>query len=253
MRDLDEIIKFCRRLLVISGKIISSHYRKDLKVEDKHDHSPVTIADKNAEKSMRHLIRKRYPEDGILGEEFGHFQAEADYQWVLDPIDGTKTYICGVPLFGTLIALLYKSKPIVGVMHLPILKEQLIGTPSQTFLNNKKVEMRECPKMSDAVLLTTDHLQISQFQDGKKFEQLIKKVKLYRTWGDCFGYYLLASGFADIMVDPVMKLWDSAAIIPIIQGAGGIVSDYQGNDLVKGNSLIAAHPSLHEQIVSLLN
>jgi histidinol phosphatase-like enzyme (inositol monophosphatase family) len=253
MRDPDEVIKFIKKLLTVSGKIITSHYRKKLRVEDKSDHTPVTIADKNAEAALRRLIRKQYPKDGILGEEFGHFQSEADYQWVLDPVDGTKTFISGVPLFGTLIALLYKGKPLVGVMHLPILKEQLIGTPRQTLLNNKKVKMRKCTELSEAILLATDHLQIAQFHDGKKFEQLVKRVKFYRTWGDCFGYYLLASGFADIMVDALMNPWDSLAIIPIIQGAGGIVSDYQGNDPVRGNSMIAAHPSMHEQIISLLN
>lgn len=253
MRDLDEVIQFAKILAHVSGKQILRYYRKNFQVETKADHSPVTIADRQAEEEMRQLIMKHYPSDGIIGEEYGNHQPEANYQWVLDPIDGTKSFIGGVPLFGTLIALLYKRKPLLGVMHLPVLKELIIGTPKQTLLNNKIVQMRDCSQLSDAVLLATDHIHITQFQDGSKFEQLIKKVKFYRTWGDCFGYYLLASGFADIMVDPVMSPWDSLAIIPIIEGAGGKISDYQGNDPVNGNSLIAACPTLHQQVLSILN
>jgi len=253
MRDISEVIKLSKMLLSISSKVIINHYRQELKVENKSDLSPVTIADKKAEEEMRSVIMKHYPEDGILGEEFGGYQQDADYLWILDPIDGTKTFISGVPLFGTLIALLFKQKPIVGVMNLPILNEILIGDSHLTLLNDRKVYMRECQNLSKATLLTTDPIQIEQFQDGTKFNQLIKKVNLYRTWGDCFGYYLLASGFADIMIDPVMHPWDSMAIIPIIHGAGGIVSDYQGDDPVIGNSLVAASPSLHSQVISMLN
>jgi len=253
MRDTDEIIKFSKALLTISSKVILSHYRQELEVESKSDLSPVTIADKNAEEKMRSFIMKNYPKDGILGEEYGWYQPEADYQWILDPIDGTKTFISGVPLFGTLIALLFKQQPKVGVMNLPILNETLVGDSYKTLLNDRKVSMRKGRDLKKATLLTTDPIQIEQFQDGEKFSQLIRKVNLYRTWGDCFGYYLLASGFADIMVDPIMHPWDSMAIIPIVKGAGGIVTDYQGNDPVMGKSLVAASPDLHSQVISILN
>ena len=253
MRDTDEVIKFSKALLTISSKVILSHYRQELEVESKSDLSPVTIADKNAEEKMRSFIMKNYPKDGILGEEHGWYQPEADYQWILDPIDGTKTFISGVPLFGTLIALLFKQQPKVGVMNLPILNETLVGDSYKTLLNDRKVSMRKGRDLKKATLLTTDPSQIEQFQDGEKFSQLIRKVNLYRTWGDCFGYYLLASGFADIMVDPIMHPWDSMAIIPIVKGAGGIVTDYQGNDPVMGKSLVAASPDLHSQVISILN
>jgi myo-inositol-1(or 4)-monophosphatase len=253
MRDTDEVIKFSKALLTISSKVILSHYRQELEVESKSDLSPVTIADKNAEEKMRSFIMKNYPKDGILGEEYGWYQPEADYQWILDPIDGTKTFISGVPLFGTLIALLSKQQPVVGVMNLPVLNETLVSDSHQTLLNDHKVSVRNCRDLKKATLLTTDPVQVAQFQDGEKFSQLIRKVNLYRTWGDCFGYYLLASGFADIMIDPIMQPWDSMAIIPIIRGAGGIVTDYQGNDPVMGKSLIAASSDLHSQVISILN
>ncbi|NWG75800.1 MAG: histidinol-phosphatase [Rubrivivax sp.] len=253
MKDLDQAIQFAKILVHVSSRPIMRHYRREFVIEKKADDSPVTIADRQAEEEMRRLIMKQYPKDGIIGEELGAYQPEADYQWVLDPIDGTKSFISGVPLFGTLIALTYRRKPILGVMHLPILKELLIGTPQQTVLNNKKVKMRECSRLSEAILLVTDHLHISQYQNGKNFDKLIKMVNFYRTWGDCFGYYLLASGFADIMLDAITAPWDSLAIIPIIQGAGGRITDYQGNEPVGGTSLIAAHPSWHQQVIEILN
>lgn len=253
MKDLDQAIQFAKILVHVSSRSIMRYYRHRVVVENKSDNSPVTIADRQAEEEMRRLIMKQYPEDGIIGEELGIYQPEADYQWVLDPIDGTRSFISGVPLFGTLIALTHRKKPILGVMHLPVLKELLIGTTQYTTLNEKKVTIRECSRLSDAVLLATDHLHIRKYQNGKNFENLITQVNFYRTWGDCFGYYLFASGFADIMVDAITAPWDSLAIIPIIQGAGGRISDYQGNDAVGGTSLIAAHPSLHAQVIALLN
>lgn len=253
MKNIEQAIQFAKILVQVSSRPIIRYYRRELVVVNKADASPVTIADRQAEEEMRRLIMRQYPEDGIIGEEFGHYQPDADYQWVLDPIDGTRSFISGVPLFGTLIALTYRKKPILGLMNLPILKELLIGTPQQTTLNDKIVMMRERTRLSDAVLLATDHLHIRKYQNAKNFEDLITQVNFYRTWGDCFGYYLLASGFADIMVDAITAPWDSLAIIPIIQGAGGIVTDYKGNDPVGGTSLVAAHPSLHQRVIEILN
>jgi myo-inositol-1(or 4)-monophosphatase len=250
MKDYFKIIK---ELSVISSKIINDYYQTDFTIEKKNDNSPVTIADREAEKAMRHLIIKKFPEHGIIGEEYGSYQPDAEYQWVLDPIDGTKSFIHGIPTFGTLIALLYLGKPILGAIKLPVQNDLLIGDNRKTLLNDQQVNVRACPDFSTATLLTTDHLQIAKYQNRDKFEELIKQVKMYRTWGDCFGYFLLATGRADVMIDPVMNFWDIMALIPVIRGAGGNITDYQGNDPVKGNSIIAAHPELHSFIVSALN
>jgi len=251
--DLDEFKKFAQHLSKLSGKIIKEHFRTKINVENKADSSPVTIADKKAEETMREEIIKEFPDHGILGEEFGKHNENAEYKWVLDPIDGTKSFICGAVTFGTLIALLKNDKPILGVFNQPILNEYLIGDNNVSELNGSKVQVRDCNKLSESVLLTTDHLNIGKYQDQKKFDDLIKKVKLYRQWGDCYGYYLLATGFADVMIDPVMSPWDSLALIPVIRGAGGIITDYHGNDPVKGNSIIAAGSGIHSQIISSLN
>lgn len=250
---MNEFKNFMKALAEESGKIISRYFRTNVGIETKKDMSPVTIADKKAEERMRELIMKEFPAHGILGEEFGTYNESAEYQWILDPIDGTKSFICGALTFGTLIALLKNGSPILGVINHPILNEFLIGDNLETNLNGSPVKIRTCSRLEEAVLLTTDHVNVGKYQDIKKFEELIGRVKLYRNWGDCYGYYLLATGFADIMIDPVMSVWDTMALIPIIKGAGGIITDYHGGDPIKGNSVIAAPPQIHPAVVSMLN
>ncbi len=253
MENLSEYKLFAKHLANISGEIIKSYFRKQISVESKNDLSPVTIADKNAEELMREEIMKKFPDHGILGEEFGKHNTGAEYEWILDPIDGTKSFIYGSVTFGTLIALLKNGKPLIGVINQPILNEFLIGDNLSAQLNDTKVEVRQTNKLSEAVLLTTDHLNIEKYQNSKSFDQLIRKVKLYRNWGDCYGYYLVATGFADIMIDPQMSVWDKMALIPILKGAGGIITDYHGNDALKGNSIIACTPSIFQEVIKILN
>lgn len=253
MDELSDLKLFAKHLAEISGEIIRSYFRTSVRVDSKSDFSPVTIADKRAEEAMRNEIIKHYPEHGIIGEEFGSYNEPAKYKWVLDPIDGTKSFICGAVTFGTLIALTKNNKPILGVINQPILNEFLIGDNLSAELNGIKVHVRKCDKLSDGVLLTTDHLNIQKYRDINKFNSLIEKVKLYRNWGDCYGYYLVATGYADIMIDPIMNLWDLTALIPVIKGAGGIITDYNGNDPMKGNSIIAAARGIHKEVLRILN
>lgn len=251
--ELLEFKNFCKILTDESGKNIRKYFRTNIGIEIKSDDSPVTIADKTTEEILRKMIMKEYPEHGILGEEFGKHNENAEYQWVLDPIDGTKSFICGAVTFGTLIALLKNGEPILGVFHQPILNELLFGDNLETTLNDRKVRVNDIGELKDAILLTTDHLNIEEYQDLSKFENLMRKVKLYRQWGDCYGYYLLASGFAHIMIDPIMSAWDKLALIPIIKGAGGIITDYHGHDAVKGDSIVAATPIIHNEVIGILN
>jgi histidinol phosphatase-like enzyme (inositol monophosphatase family) len=248
-----EFKPFAKYLAEESGKIIRSYFRTEFNIESKADLSPVTIADKKTEEKLRELIMKEFPTHGILGEEFGKHNADAEYQWILDPIDGTKSFICGAQSFGTLIALLKNGQPIFGVINQPILKEFLVGDNNTAELNDKLVKVRPCDSLDKTVLLTTDHRYIAKYQNGEKFDELIKKVKLYRNWGDCYGYYLVATGYADVMIDSIMSVWDYMALIPIIRGAGGVITDYQGNDPVNANSIIAASPEIHSQIIKALN
>lgn len=251
--ELSNFKSFGRLLAFKSGEIIKKYFRSDLSVETKPDFSPVTIADKKAEETMREIIMKEFPGHGILGEEFGAYNEGVEYQWILDPIDGTKSFICRAFSFGTLIALTKKGEPVLGVINQPLLEDFLIGDNKNTLLNDVQVKVRDCKRIEDAVLVTTDHFNIGQYFDQKKFDNLAKKVKLYRGWGDCFGYSLLASGYIDVMIDTVMNVWDSMALIPVIRGAGGVITDYLGNDPVKGTSITAASPAIHSDVIAMLN
>ena len=253
MNELAEFKNFCNILADASAEVIRKYFRTTVSVESKADNSPVTIADKKAEDVMRELIMKQFPDHGIFGEEFGEIKKDAEYIWVLDPIDGTKSFICGAYSFGTLIGLLRNGQPILGVYNHPILNDFLIGDNQTAEINGESTKVRPCTDLSEAVLLTTDHLNIEKYQNIEKFNKLIKRVKLYRNWGDCYGYYLMATGFADIMIDPIMSPWDLLPIIPIIKGAGGTITDYQGKDPLKGKSAVASSSKIHAEIISLLN
>ncbi len=253
MSDLDRFKSFARHLADISGNIICGYFRTPVSIDSKIDSSPVTIADKKAEDLMRDEIMFEFPDHGIVGEEFGEHNPNAEYKWILDPIDGTKSFISGTVTFGTLIALVKNGEPILGVINQPVLDEFLIGDNESCELNGVQTRVRNFESLSDATLLTTDHLNIKKYQDISKFETLMNNVKLYRNWGDCYGYYLLTTGYADIMIDPIMNIWDLMALIPIVKGAGGIITDYHGDDAAKGNSIIAATPYLHRKVLEILN
>ena len=253
MNGQDELKSFAKELAMASGNLIKNYWRTDINIETKADESPVTIADKKSEELMREMIMKQFPDHGILGEEFGEHNKDAEYKWILDPIDGTKSFICGTVTFGTLIALTKNHQPVLGVINQPILDEFLIGDNETAELNGRSVKVRDCSDLSKAILLTTDHLNVEKYQKIKKFEELIHKVKLYRQWGDCYGYYLVATGYADIMIDPIMSIWDMMALIPVIRGAGGTITDYHGSDPVHGASIIATGGKIHQEVISILN
>ena len=250
---MQEFVEFSKGLALASGEIIKRHFRSQIEVEVKADESPVTIADKQAEALMRDMIMKRYPAHGIIGEEYGVHNDGAEFQWVLDPIDGTKSFVSGTFLFGTLIGLLQGGKPIVGALHHPITSHLLIGAGGQAWLNDKPARVREGRDLSDAVLLYTDFLDVERYRDVEAFLRLMRATRVNRTWGDCHGYFLLATGYADIMLDPVMHLWDIVALVPIVEGAGGVITAWDGGDPMTNNGMIAATPALHGRALEMLN
>lgn len=252
--DLTPYRTFITELAVQSGEFIRPYFgHASLAVEIKSDDSPVTAADQGAEKLLRALIAKKFPDHGIIGEEFGEDRPGAEWVWVLDPIDGTKAFITGVPLWGTLISLLHQGQPVLGAIHQPILQQLMIGDGTTTTLNSRRVQVRPCARIEDATLLTSDSYNPAKYQNGAAYEALAQRARLVRTWGDCYGYLLLSSGFADITVDPIMNLWDLAALVPIVRGAGGVITDWQGGEPMKGTSTIAASPGLHAQVIAALN
>ncbi len=245
---------FLGKLVESSQAIILPFFGSEsLEVETKSDSTPVTIADRKAEEVMRSLIKSAYPRHGIVGEEMGEENPDAEFVWVLDPIDGTKSFAAGIPLFGTLICLKYQGKPILGAINQPVLKQCVIGDENGTTLNGKPVRVSQTERIEDALLLTTDCLRPQDYKDGPAFDRMARRCHMFRTWGDAYGYLMLATGRADIMTDPILAEWDFVGNIPIIRGAGGIVTNWEGGDPVGGNSIIAANPKLHPLVMEALH
>ncbi len=250
----ETLINFIKLLAEESGKVIRPYFgNPNLEIEMKKDSTPVTAADRGSEEVMRRLIKEHYSDHGVIGEEFGQDNAEAEYVWMLDPIDGTKPFSAGCPLFGTLICLLQEGQPILGAINNPVTGQLLIGNNHTTNLNGISVKMKETATLEEARLLTSSLEAPAQYQNGANWDNLAEQAMEVLTWGDCFGYLLLATGSADIMVDPIMNPWDLMALVPVIRGAGGVITDWHGNDPVKGNSIVAANPILHPMVIEILN
>ncbi len=216
--------------------VISGHFRRPLAVDDKSDLTPVTVADRAAEAAMRQLIEKRFPDDGIIGEEHGSIRGEAEHVWVLDPIDGTKSFISGIPLFGTLIALARRGRPVLGIIDQPILGERWLGVAGRgTLLNGAPVRSRRCAALERATLFCTAPELMFQGEDAAGFARLRGAVKLFRAGADCYAYAQLAGGFIDLVVEGQLKPYDFCALAPVIEGAGGTITDWQGRALDLGS------------------
>ncbi|MEO5373031.1 MAG: histidinol-phosphatase [Alphaproteobacteria bacterium] len=227
----DAHVALAHRLAEASGAIIRRYFRQVVVIEDKEDASPVTIADREAEQAMRRLIAEAAPDHGIIGEEFGRERGDAEWVWVLDPIDGTQAFITGKPSFGTLIALAHGGRPVLGIIDQPITGERWIGGLGRpTTLNGAPVAVRGCASLGAAYLYTTSpHL----FPDPEKaaFGRLEAEVKLSRFGADCYAYALLATGFVDLVAECGLKVYDHAALVAVIEAAGGIVTDWAGAPL----------------------
>jgi myo-inositol-1(or 4)-monophosphatase len=252
--DLAPYRAFLHELATASGDFIRPLFGShEVAIELKADQTPVTAADRGAEELMRAMISKRFPEHGVLGEEFGSERADAEFVWVLDPIDGTKSFATACPLFGTLIALLHRGQPVLGCIHQPVLRQLVVGDGTATTLNGNPVRLREPAGLAAATLLVTDTLDVPRHQSAAGWTALSERVRMVRTWGDCYGYLLLATGWADIMGDPIMNPWDIAALVPVIRGAGGVITDWQGREPMGAKSIVAAHPKLHAEVLRTLN
>ncbi|HVZ65006.1 MAG TPA: histidinol-phosphatase [Opitutaceae bacterium] len=253
--DLEPYRAFMLELADRSGDFIRPLFgRPGLAVETKADQTPVTLADRGAEELLRTLIAKQFPAHGIIGEELGPDRPDAEWVWVLDPIDGTKSFITGVPLWGTLIALLHRGEPVLGCIHQPVLHQLMLGDGRTTTLNGRPVRCRPVTRVEDATLLTSDPFNPARHRDGAAYDRLARRAKLVRTWGDCYGYLLVAAGWADICLDPIMNPWDIAAVVPVIRGAGGTISSWSGGKAYPADSTIAAGTKeLHAELVAALN
>jgi inositol-phosphate phosphatase/L-galactose 1-phosphate phosphatase/histidinol-phosphatase len=235
--------------------ITRGYFRKPVTVFDKADASPVTVADREAEAAMRQLIEQAAPDHGIYGEEYGTVRTDAEWVWVLDPVDGTKAFITGKPSFGTLIALLHRGTPVLGIIDQPILDERWLGvTGRQSTLNAQPIHVRTCPELRLAALYATAPEMFTQ-SDSIAWEALRSRVKLPRYGADCYAYGLLAAGYVDLVVEASLQPYDYLPLVAIIEGAGGLLTDWQGHRLglqSDGRVVAAGDPTAHAAALSVL-
>ncbi len=249
-------VQLANELADAARPIAARYFRTGVTVDDKSDLSPVTIADREAETAMRELLTREVPDHGVFGEEHGAVRTDAEYVWVLDPIDGTKAFITGLPLFGTLIGLFHKGKPVLGIIDQPILQERWLGVDGErSTLNGKPISVRACAGIASAYMYSTAP---SMFAGGhaRPHQALTEKVKLFRWGGDCYAYGLLAAGHVDLVVEADLKLYDYAALIPVITGAGGVMTDWKGKalDMQSDGAVVAAgDPAVHRAALDILS
>jgi len=252
---LEELLIFSNFLADEAGKITMRYFRNNFDIENKEDFSPVTTADKKTELKIRKLINEKYPTHGILAEEFENKNINSDLLWVIDPIDGTRSFVAGHKDFGTLIALLYKKKPIIGIIDCPAHRERWVGAINKPTRFNGKITKTNSKKATeDCYALTTGlYFENEQFKNG--FDKLIKKIKYFRLGGDCYMYGMLSSGLIDIVIEDLLKAHDYMALIPVIEGAGGIVSDKYGNKISldsDGSIVASCSKTIHDKVIKIL-
>ena len=249
--DVAELVELAKLAARTSTEVILPYFRSSLAVERKADGSPVTIADKKAEECILELIRTRRPQDGWLGEEFGSKDGSSGYRWIIDPIDGTVAFVHGVPLFGTLLAVEKDAQVLVGLINMPALEEVVIGVRGGgTFHNGQRCRVSQTANMSEATVLTSNFNNLLKYHRQRGFSKLIQQTREARTWGDCYGYLLVATGQAEIMIDPVVAPWDVAPMLPIITEAGGRITSLDGQENLPFGHALASNGLLHDQALA---
>jgi len=252
-------VTLAEEMAAAAGAIAHRYFRTRLDVQDKPDDTPVTLADREAEARIREIIAARYPGHGVVGEEGGSDRPEAEYVWVLDPIDGTKKFVTGNPLFGTLIALLHEGRPILGVIDMPMLGERWIGAAGWAIRfedrqGAREVRVRPCAGLPRAVLTATTPHMFSE-DEFPAFERVRRAAKMVLYGGDCFAYGALASGHLDLVVEADMDPYDFMALVPVVTGAGGMMTDWKGGALgleTDGRLVAAGDKRVHEAALELL-
>ncbi len=252
---LNEFMALAEGMADAAGEVLKRYFRTPLAVETKGDATPVTKADREAESAMRALIGDAYPDHGILGEEFDPVNPDAELVWVLDPIDGTKSFITGKPLFGILVALAQNGRPVLGIIDQPVLRERWRGLDGRaTTFNAAPARVRRCGSITDAMLYATSP-EMFQGADAEAFERLRSQVRHALYGCDCYAYGLLASGHLDLVVEASLQPYDYAALVPVVEGAGGIITDWAGKALTlasDGRVIAAGDAAIHAQALDLL-
>lgn len=253
-----EFVILAERLADSASDVLLRYFRQPIGIDYKPDESPVTQADREAETRMREMIAEACPGHGVVGEEFGSDREDAEYVWVLDPVDGTKAFISGVPVFGTLIALLRAGRPVLGIIDQPVLRERWVGAAGQgTLLNGEAVRVAPRGGLGDAVLWSTSpHMFDNNPAEQAAYARLRESVRFVHYGGECYQYAMLASGHVDIVVEDGMGVYDYCALVPVIEGAGGVITDWQGAALgldSGGQVVAAASGELHSAVRRILD
>ncbi len=242
-----------------AGELTLEYFNNpNLVVERKSDRTPVTVADRGAELLLRERIAERFSDDAILGEEFPDKEGGSGFRWLLDPIDGTKSFIHGVPIYSTLIGIEYGGEPVVGVIRLPALGEAVWAVrgggawhESPRFKTPRQTQVSKCQDVREGLFLTSSVTSFDKMGREDAFREISRKMLLTRTWGDAYGYYLVATGRAEVMIDPIMSLWDAGPLQTIMEEAGGRFTDWQGAPTIYGEEAVASNGILHDEIIAV--
>jgi histidinol-phosphatase len=251
---LTDLLEFALDAAWQAGRITLGYFQSGVAVERKGDDSPVTIADKQSEQKLRSLIQQHWGEHGIIGEEYGAQSGTSSLTWVIDPIDGTKSFIHGVPFYAVLLALIDGDQSLVGVAHFPALNETVYAARGLgCYWNGRRTRVSNVSELKDAALMASEIGGYEQRGKGEAWSRLVESTYIQRTWGDAYGYAMVATGRAEVMVDPVMHLWDCAPFGVIIDEAGGTFTDWQGTPAIHGGESICTNGTLFNSVMKLVN
>ena len=251
--DVQELLHFAVECAWKAGRISLNHYQNHVAVERKADNSPVTIADRSIEEMLRERITSEWPEHGIIGEEFGIIESKSEYTWIVDPIDGTKSFMCGVPFYANLIGLTDAQGPLIGVAYYPALNDMLYAARGMgCFWNGRRCHVSRVDRLEDAVLLTSDLNSFRTPHKAAVWSTLLERTYFQRTWGDSYGYFMVATGRAEIMIEPALAIWDASPFPVIMAEAGGRYSDWQGRVEIDTGTAVATNGALYEQVMEII-
>ena len=250
--SLDALLQTAVDAALQAGRVTLRHFRTGVAADRKADGTPVTVADREGERTLRRIIGRRYPRHGILGEEEGETLPGAPFRWILDPLDGTKAFVHGSPLYGVLIGLEREGVPVLGVVHMPALDETVAAASGLGCTwNGRPARVSGVARLRDGLVLTTD----MRFPGsrGSAITRAVSASAMARTWGDCYGYVMVATGRAEAMIDPLMNVWDCAALLPILEEAGGTFTDWKGRRTIHGGDAVATNGRVRDELMRVLH
>ncbi len=252
VKELKSLLSFAESVAMGAGRVTLEYFQKEFEIDRKKDDTPVTIADRMAEEYVRARIQNEFPTHSILGEEEGESRGESRYRWIIDPIDGTQSFIRGVPLYTVLLALECEGEPQIGVIHLPPLRETVSAANGVgAFYNGTPCQVSSTERLADAWVQVTDYADLVR-RRPEFAKRLLDESFSCRAWGDAYGYLLVATGRVDVMIDPIMNIWDIAPLKPIISEAGGVFTDLDGVDNATGTSSVACNSMLHKELMKFV-